>query len=573
MSYVDLEIAFGVLPWDNTTLDVATNWTAIPGSDVRAGEYETSKRSDRFNTFSAGSAMWTLDNRLRIYDDAFNPSTGAATFDVTGGALEDLWTLASHTFAVGDRVTFSAVGTGAEPYLVDTDYHVVTVNDANTFQLSATLNGAVLAGTGSDSSGTWTIGRVNHFGNFKRNTPTRVIGKHAIGAATFDVTGGASEDLWTLTAHGMAVGQRIQFSAVGTGAEGYAVDTDYYVVAAADANTFQLSATLGGAVLAGTGSDSSGTWTVTRMECQWYGYVTSWQVQQQDAFESVTVAQCVDGLGLLAQYDLAPITSAHAGDTAGARIGRVLDDFGHPSSYRELDVGTDLLATTFGENALRHIAKVADSDGGFFYAQRDGTLVFDSLIALTDTRQTTSQVTLSHDTNPRYLALRRAAVGRGFRDLVRIGRTGGTVQEVDGSAANAAPVVYQRTSQLMNRDAKALSLANFYSDLYGTEASHINRVDFLYNTVNAPAHNSELFMRKLRDRVTAEVEPVGAAPDVSNQLYIDGIRGRFGGGRWTGSFTLSSADAYDNNLSAAPSAWMILGTVTTSELAVGKLGY
>lgn len=84
----------------------------------------------------------------------------------------------------------------------------------------------------------------------------------ALGAATFDVTGGASEDLWTLASHGLAVGDKVKFSAVGTGAEPYAVDTFYYVVAAPDGNTFQLSATSGGGVLEGTGTDSSGTWTI-----------------------------------------------------------------------------------------------------------------------------------------------------------------------------------------------------------------------------------------------------------------------------------------------------------------------
>ena len=87
-------------------------------------------------------------------------SIGNATFDVTGGALEDLWTLASHGLRTGDRIQFTAVGTGAEPFVVDTDYWVVK-NDANTFQLAATLDdaeaGTIIEGTGSDSSGTWTV--------------------------------------------------------------------------------------------------------------------------------------------------------------------------------------------------------------------------------------------------------------------------------------------------------------------------------------------------------------------------------------------------------------------------------
>lgn len=77
---------------------------------------------------------------------------------------------------------------------------------------------------------------------------------------TYDETGGASEDLWTGTAHPFNDNDEVYFSAVGTGATGYAASTKYFVINAT-ANTFQLSATLGGAAIAGTG-DSAGTWTL-----------------------------------------------------------------------------------------------------------------------------------------------------------------------------------------------------------------------------------------------------------------------------------------------------------------------
>jgi len=78
------------------------------------------------------------------------------TFDFTGGALEDLWTVTAHALVVGDEVQFTAAGSAPAEYAADTPYWVVTVNDANTIQLSATKGGAVLAGT-ADTSGTWTL--------------------------------------------------------------------------------------------------------------------------------------------------------------------------------------------------------------------------------------------------------------------------------------------------------------------------------------------------------------------------------------------------------------------------------
>lgn len=91
-----------------------------------------------------------------------------------------------------------------------------------------------------------------------------------LGNATYDETGGTAEDLWTLASHGLTVGSRVQFSAVGTGATGYTVaPTDYYVVAVFGANEFQLSATKGGSPVEGT-DDSAGVWTVVRMAEDFY---------------------------------------------------------------------------------------------------------------------------------------------------------------------------------------------------------------------------------------------------------------------------------------------------------------
>ena len=111
-----------------------------------------------FNTppVASGDQEITVSTAVRHLSRGWVDLENAATFDVTGGALEDLWTSTAHGLAVGDTVQFRAVGTGAEPYAVDTTYYVVNVNDANTFQLSATSGGAVLEGTGTDSAGTWT---------------------------------------------------------------------------------------------------------------------------------------------------------------------------------------------------------------------------------------------------------------------------------------------------------------------------------------------------------------------------------------------------------------------------------
>lgn len=87
----------------------------------------------------------------------------------------------------------------------------------------------------------------------------------ALGDVTYDETGGAAEDLWTAgSAHGLAVGDKVRFTAAGTGATGYTTGTVYWVAAVPATTTFTLSATEGGSAIAGT-DDSAGTWTAEQV--------------------------------------------------------------------------------------------------------------------------------------------------------------------------------------------------------------------------------------------------------------------------------------------------------------------
>ena len=294
---------------------------------------------------------------------------------------------------------------------------------------------------------------------------------------------------------------------------------------------------------------------------QWYGYVRTWNPGYIGT-DAVTEVVAVDGMGMLAYYDIDVLaTAAHGSDTSADRIGRVLDEVGFPAGYRDLDPGTSLQPTTFGVNALQHCVLAALSDGGFFYAQRDGTLTFDGMAALTTTRQKTSQVTLSHDTAPKYLldSLVREGVGEGFRNLVRIGAAGVTTAIEDRVAVNDAPVVFDRTDLLMDSDAWADGLAHFYADLYATETPHSKQVTCLVDSVTGQG-NTSLFPRLLRDRVTVEFDPPGVGADIVDQCFIDGMTGVITPARWDVTYLLSSADAYDDNLASAPSTWGLWGT-------------
>lgn len=87
-------------------------------------------------------------------------------------------------------------------------------------------------------------------------SPREIAG---LSAARGAVTGVAATDIITSTAHGLQVGQRIQFATL-TGGTGLAVATDYYVIASnLTANTFMVSATRGGAAVNFTTDVTAGT--------------------------------------------------------------------------------------------------------------------------------------------------------------------------------------------------------------------------------------------------------------------------------------------------------------------------
>jgi hypothetical protein len=98
------------------------------------------------------------------------------------------------------------------------------------------------------------------------NVETNFINLTNGNTVTFDEAGGAADDLWTATggAHGLVGGDEVEFTAVGTGAGGYAIDTNYWIVSPVQAaTTFRLAATKGGTAIEGTG-DSAGTWTLKK---------------------------------------------------------------------------------------------------------------------------------------------------------------------------------------------------------------------------------------------------------------------------------------------------------------------
>lgn len=124
---------------------------------------------------------------------------------------------------VGDPVIFSTTGTLPTPLVPGTTYYISGVDSESDFRISATLGGADL--TFSGGSGTFSFAR---------------------------------------TGHGLSVGDRIVLATTGALPTGFSPYTAYYVSATPTTNTLKLSATLGGADINTSGSQS-GSHTIAKV--------------------------------------------------------------------------------------------------------------------------------------------------------------------------------------------------------------------------------------------------------------------------------------------------------------------
>lgn len=198
---------------------------------------------------TAGSVVtFGADNKI------IPPAPAQVTASPTYGAPMTVIKTA-HGLVPGDAMQFTAGTSFPSPLAATTTYYVSSViqhltagTASDRFTISTSAGGPEVyqtTATGSDGVGTFTMYPVS-------TTLTR-------------------------TAHGLLVGDAIQFTTTGTLPASLALATTYYVVKVHDANTLQISATAGGTpivfTLAGSGTHTAATFygTALAVVCQGSG--------------------------------------------------------------------------------------------------------------------------------------------------------------------------------------------------------------------------------------------------------------------------------------------------------------
>jgi hypothetical protein len=302
------------------------------------------------------------------------------------------------------------------------------------------------------------------------------------------------------------------------------------------------------------------------------GYIDTWNTPDINFGPNYaeTTASATDAFKILAGITLPAAQVLGAGEDAGTRIGRILDNAGWYTDHRRLDDGdTPLQGTAYGDTALNLMQLAADTEAGELYIDGSGNVVFrHRLAAVSDQRSITSQATFGDGGGAElpYLAVGRAHDDTQIANDVQITRAGGSLQEEQSKSSIRKYLFarsWSRTDLIQTTDADADGYAQWV--LYVSLAAE-DRFDTLTVT---PLRDARLWPqvlgREIGDRITVIRRPPGMSA-ITKDVFIRGITHTIdaSSNTWQTQWDLQDASRYSNFLILNDP---VLGQVGTSNKA------
>ena len=252
-------------------------------------------------------------------------------------------------------------------------------------------------------------------------------------------------------------------------------------------------------------------------ETMWVGVVDSVDLDYTSATWSTVKLSCVDGVAFLQAADLPELTTpVGAGDTAAARITRILDRVGWPAAQRDLDSVTanTMQASSLAASAWADILLTADSDAGYVWMDRTGKLVYRTRGAIPASPSLTfsssattagkdfTGITITRDVGQVYNSV----------NLARANSTAVFVEDVDAQATIGQVRGYSRSDLVCETDDNVADVAAW---IVGVFSDLVTRVEEI---VLAPPADTDLlaaaeWWELLRLELGAVVRVVHATPD------------------------------------------------------------
>ena len=295
------------------------------------------------------------------------------------------------------------------------------------------------------------------------------------------------------------------------------------------------------------------------------GHADGWmpaQVTYLGGYAELTLP-ATDGFKILAGLTHPPAAAAGAGETTGARIGRILNAAGWytGSAWRTIATGKSTVqAYTAGDTPLNLMQVTSDSEIGQLYVDGTGRVVFrDRQQILTDARSASVQAVFGDLPGTSHTAgteLACAAVSRASDDTaiandIQATRTGGTLQEVQDAASESKykfPRTYQRSDLILQNDSDALNWAQWV--LYVAKDAP-DRFDTLAVDPQADPGNlwPQCLSREIGDRIQVWHRPANVAA-FSRDCFITGITHQWDSvsSAWLTTWALQDASKYGSFL-------------------------
>jgi hypothetical protein len=273
-------------------------------------------------------------------------------------------------------------------------------------------------------------------------------------------------------------------------------------------------------------------------------WLESWTLAATGQGDAIVTVPCTDEFGVLAGFDSLAVSPVGAGETAGRRIHRVLDNAGH-TGPRAIDTGSNTMqATTLSQNTVAELKLVTDSEGGGLFVDVDGTITFERQYALIENaRSNTVQATFGDAGGSElpYSDIQLSYAGDLIRSIVSFARVGGTAQTVVDATARA---LYKdrketRTDLVCETDAQALALAVFFLARYKDPERRIQRITVLPRA-NASLLLPQVLGRRVRDLVRVIRRPPGGHT-VTRDCHVAGVHHTITPDWWSTDFDLWSA--------------------------------